>query len=652
MNALFKTLRLFALATLLGNTLADSVTVNLKPASAVSSGAQWRLTTTSSSGPWNFDGDKVTTGPGSFSVEFQPIFGWTAPATQNVTVKAGSPVILTATYVALPTGTLAVDLTPTEVESAGGQWRIFNDEGPFTAWNPGDGSLTLPVGDYTIQFQSNTPTWQTPTSEDFTITAATTTNVTGAFVYQGGTLHVDLSPDAVETTGGQWRLFDGEGFTQWNLGDDSLTIPNGDYTVQFQSNTPGWGAPASQNFTMTTGATIHITGAFEPISGTLQVDLAPSAIESAGGQWRVDDGETLTDWNTGDGSLTLPVGDYTVQFQSVFSWETPASQNITISAGTTTEVTATYVKLPTGSLAVDLTPTGIESAGGQWRIFSNQGPLTAWNPSDHSLTLPIGDYTIQFRSNTPTWQAPTSQDFTITAGATTNVTATFVYQGGTLHVDLSPGAIETHGGQWRVFDGEGFTQWNPGDGSLSLLNGDYTIQFRPVADWGTPVSQDFTMTTGASIHLTGTYLPQIFNYAQWLLRYPGIPPAQSGKLDDTDGDRIPNVVEMFQGSSPVDPQSGVGVTAAAYDSSGPGELRMQFNRGRNAPSNMGAVEWSTDLVTWKRSGESHAGQTIDLVEILVDDSQLNYQRLEVIAQPASGTPAKLYLRLAIDDDSV
>ncbi|MDM8521772.1 DUF1565 domain-containing protein [Desulfococcaceae bacterium HSG8] len=72
-----------------------SLQVNIEPADAVTAGAQWKADSYS----WQNSGTTVSSlTVGTHTVSFETIDGWTAPASQTVSVTAGEPATTTGTY--------------------------------------------------------------------------------------------------------------------------------------------------------------------------------------------------------------------------------------------------------------------------------------------------------------------------------------------------------------------------------------------------------------------------------------------------------------------------------------------------------------------------------------------------------------------------
>jgi hypothetical protein len=140
-------------------TPSGSLVVNLSPAGAVSAGAQWQV----DGGVYYVNGGVATAlSPGSHTVSFKPISGYTTPANQIVTINANAQTTASGTYtVNAPspsTGSITVNITPSGAVSAGAQWRV--DNGSYL--NNGDVAVGLSPGSHTVSLKSvsgyNTPT--------------------------------------------------------------------------------------------------------------------------------------------------------------------------------------------------------------------------------------------------------------------------------------------------------------------------------------------------------------------------------------------------------------------------------------------------------------------------------------------------------------
>jgi len=89
--------------------------------------------------------------------------------------------------------------------------------------------------------------------------------------------------------------------------------------------------------------------AFSYDTNSLRITISPQGAIDTGAQWRRT--ATTTWYDNNDTEKDILVGSYTVEFKDVAGWNTPASQNVTISAGHMTSATGTYTRQP-GSLQV------------------------------------------------------------------------------------------------------------------------------------------------------------------------------------------------------------------------------------------------------------------------------------------------------------
>ncbi|MEK7949887.1 hypothetical protein [Luteolibacter soli] len=121
-----------------------------------------------------------------------------------------------------------------------------------------------------------------------------------------------------------------------------------------------------------------------------------------------------------------------------------------------------------------------------------------------------------------------------------------------------------------------------------------------------------------------------------------LPGSTQGPEDDFDNDHWSNVLEYFSGTLPSDAAS----LTSPYPAPGqPSALR--FLRSPLATDVDAKVLWSTDLTTWKQSGESNGALTVNITESLVGTSETGVQTIDATAQATGGETNKLFLRLDV-----
>ncbi len=76
------------------DTTPGLLTVTISPSDAVTAGAKWRVNGGAAEG----NGSSITLAPGTYTVAFDSVPGWTAPAGQIVTVSRGQTTIVNGTY--------------------------------------------------------------------------------------------------------------------------------------------------------------------------------------------------------------------------------------------------------------------------------------------------------------------------------------------------------------------------------------------------------------------------------------------------------------------------------------------------------------------------------------------------------------------------
>ena len=93
-----------------------SLTVNLSPAGAVSAGAQWRV----DGGAYRNSGDTATgLTPGSHTVSFKPVSGYTTPAERFVSVANGATATDSGTYAVITPSTYTLTLNTSNPDAGG-----------------------------------------------------------------------------------------------------------------------------------------------------------------------------------------------------------------------------------------------------------------------------------------------------------------------------------------------------------------------------------------------------------------------------------------------------------------------------------------------------------------------------------------------------
>lgn len=153
-----------------------SLEVTILPAEAVTAGAQYAV----DGGAWQNPGTTALL-PGTHTVSYKSIAGWSKPADANVEIVGGSTTSTTGVY-AIPTGSLTVALNPAAAVAAGAQWRV--DGGAYQA--SGTTLTGLTTGSHVVSFKP-VAGYATPANQNVNITTGGNTQTQGYY---------DAAPDA------------------------------------------------------------------------------------------------------------------------------------------------------------------------------------------------------------------------------------------------------------------------------------------------------------------------------------------------------------------------------------------------------------------------------------------------------------------------
>ncbi len=300
----------------------------ITPQTAIAAGAQWSV-----DGENYVNSGTVISGlsPGTHTLQFKPISGWTTPATQTVTVAAGQTTPYSAVYSQQQSGPYYLSVlsdngnvyrSPIASYYAAGTTVTLdaapNDGYKFNGWSGGASGMQNPL---TITLNSN----QSITA-NFVVAASTL-----------GAMQITITPAAAVAAGAKWRVGGGPWLDSGAIATN-LSIPWA--TVQYLA-APGFTQPNDEFVPTVAGQTTVITRQYAalPQVGNLQVAIPSAGATAAGAMWRVDSGTWLS-----NGALVsgLAAGSHQVDFEPVPGWITPASQTIMIQTNQTTLASGDY----------------------------------------------------------------------------------------------------------------------------------------------------------------------------------------------------------------------------------------------------------------------------------------------------------------------
>jgi hypothetical protein len=249
-----------------------------------------------------------------------------------------------------------------------------------------------------------------PPCQTVTVNGGVTTTVTGTFT-QRGTLRVITSPAVPSQI-----TVDGNPTNDWGTWTD---IATGSHTVCFGA-VAGYDPPPCQWATVSAGATTTVTATFvtnpsavgQSAVGMLRLATSPAlpsqvTIKSAAGSPYIADSWGLN-W------LELAPGSYTVSFSHVTGYTEPAPQAVTITSGSTSTLTGTFVQR--GLLRVTTSPSA------EGTILADGVARNDWGMW---TDMPAGSHMVCFGSAPGYANTPTCQTVTVNAGLETDVSGTY-----------------------------------------------------------------------------------------------------------------------------------------------------------------------------------------------------------------------------------
>lgn len=145
-----------------------SLRINLEPM-AVKTDATWRV----DGGVWNKSGVTVSNlDAGPHSIEYGSVSGWSAPASESVTLAAGDAAEITRQY---SRPYITATILPSEVVAAGARWNLNGG-----AWTNSGAQIPAAMGTYTVNFEVVTG-WVQPAKIVLQHSGSGSTSVTGVY---------------------------------------------------------------------------------------------------------------------------------------------------------------------------------------------------------------------------------------------------------------------------------------------------------------------------------------------------------------------------------------------------------------------------------------------------------------------------------------
>ncbi|MBN1669962.1 MAG: VCBS repeat-containing protein [Kiritimatiellae bacterium] len=252
-------------------------------------------------------------------------------------------------------GQVQVFLLPTNAPTPPNPaWRLTS--GYDTDWHAGGETVSgVATGVYTVTF-ADVFGWSAPADISVTVLKDQLTQATATYTAHTGTLSIEVTPDE-----GVWVLTQYPGSYAGPTGGTgdlaATTVAVGTYTVDYQ-DIGGYSAPADQTQDVLRDLSTVFQGEYSQFQGTISIDVTPDTAS-----WQMTAypaGYAGATAGTGDLGVTAAAGGtYTVTYQPLAGYITPAPETLGIINGSNTAFTGTYVStgtVPCGTITIDVTP--------------------------------------------------------------------------------------------------------------------------------------------------------------------------------------------------------------------------------------------------------------------------------------------------------
>lgn len=231
-----------------GTVNPPSLKVIITPDSAITAGAQWSL----NGGAWQDSGTTLyDLAPGTYSVLFKPLYGWTAPSEVIVALSNGTATVVTRAYQL--NGAITITILPTELQV----FELWRVDGGVTRLS-GAVVDNLAPGNHLVDYVPRGG-WIEPASEIVSVPEGTTVTLVRTYSPNIGYLRVFLGPTNAVVDGAQWQVDGG----LWNNSGLTVALGVGAHTIGYKK-LPGWISPSTDAVTIAYGTTTTLVRAYTP----------------------------------------------------------------------------------------------------------------------------------------------------------------------------------------------------------------------------------------------------------------------------------------------------------------------------------------------------------------------------------------------------
>ncbi|MDO4559944.1 MAG: Synerg-CTERM sorting domain-containing protein [bacterium] len=374
-------------------------------------------------------------------------------------------------------------------------------------------TVTFSADDFIVGDDNNN-TYTTTPPAPLTFTVVDAPHYTGSLEVIA---HVPASASTDKLPG--WTLISGDVETHYDSGQVvsfDFTDPSGsaDVTVSpdFADELGGVSVltPPSGPVTVSTQGRRTVHFFYNPKGSIFGAMTGPDNNAFDQGSFKVS-GVTGT-FKNGEGPEGLAEGSYEITYQDVDGYVTPQPKTVNVVRnvqGETNHFSAngTYTKTASGTLAVTIQPDKL--AGARWYVDGNK---EVTYESGKSVVLAPGSHTVSC-TEVSGYQAPESQTVTVADGKTLEVTMKYTQPVGEmakLLVNIKPAAVSADA-QWTVDSATSKTAvWHKSGEEVELavtVTGEYTITFKDVKGYKTPVPLTVKVEAGKTKTVDATYQP-------------------------------------------------------------------------------------------------------------------------------------------------
>jgi len=476
------------------------ISVTLEPTNALQLGAQWALGADLPEAAWHNSGETVPVFIGYNTIRFKSVSNWWSKTYTSVNVASASVVCVTNTYLYHPSGTLTVNMMPTNLLEGNLQWRFAGE----STWR-GNGSVASNVipGEYWIALSDLSGYAITPATRTAKVGLGADTVMNYYYIdgpaVQITNLTCHLEPDLSPIHEAQWSIrryvyapkYSSYSYRWHSNGAAASSFPTNDFALTFQRR-PFWRAPeviSSSEIPCTNGI-VDLRVAYTPNYMTNYGVLMEGRIEPEAARKDMPPPMGYPGYNSmenGGYNFTYKTpGVYTMTFASIVGWIAPPTQIVDVAAGQVAAYTGVYAAADAGTrLTVNIEPSHLRDSV-RWYIQGQ--PWSYRYESGRTLThLAPGDYTIKF-GWVFNYDVPDDITVTVTTNAPVEVVGEYAESGFCIqaHLSANDGRWAPEGARWAIA-GENSTGlvWRLSDERAICMQGN-TVVFSRVEGWFTP----------------------------------------------------------------------------------------------------------------------------------------------------------------------